>query len=148
MFAWLKGLLARRLVRPGDAPGKDELGRLSERTARTFLERAGFSIVAANYRCPLGEIDLVAEGQGRLVFVEVKGRRLAADGSQASRPESAVTRDKQRKIGRSAKYFCRRHRRYRGWTVRFDVIAIDWPAEGQSGDPVIRHHAAAFRPDV
>jgi len=62
----------------------------------------------------------------------------------APRPESAVDRRKQKRIGRAAKYFCRARRRTDA-VVRFDVIAIDWP---DAGDPVIRHHKSAFRPDV
>ncbi len=81
MMGWLARLLGRssppgRAGRPVDEAA--DLGRLSEQTARAFLERAGFRILQANYRCPLGELDLVAEGEGRLVFVEVKARRLTA----------------------------------------------------------------------
>jgi putative endonuclease len=139
----------------------EPLGPLSERTARAFLERAGFRIIAANYRCPLGELDLVAQGEGKLVFVEVKARGLVASANQGTspspnkasppsplprhpRPEDTVTRSKQKKIGRAAKHFCRA-RNLRDAIVRFDVIAIDWPA---GGEPVVRHHKAAFRPDV
>lgn len=145
MFAWLGRLLRR--VRPGSAQPaggpEDRLGPRSERIARAFLERAGFSILAANYRCPLGELDLVADGEGKLVFVEVKARRMPASGP-AVRPEDAVHRGKQKKIGRCARHFTRA-RKLETRLVRFDVIAIDWPPEG---DPIIRHHKAAFRPNV
>jgi putative endonuclease len=158
MFGWLAAVLGR-LLRPvrafgrgrsmasdGSSVSQDRLGPRSEQLARAFLERAGFRIIAANYRCPLGELDLVAQGEGKLVFVEVKARTLpaSADPASAARPESAVHRAKQKKIGRSARYFCLA-RHCQSSVVRFDVIAIDWP---EAGDPVIRHHKAAFRPDV
>ncbi len=148
MLAWLSrrlaGLLGRRPGR-GDDQSADSLGTRSEHLARAFLERAGFRILAANYRCPMGEIDLVAEGEGRLVFVEVKARRLAdmPGAGGAVRPERAVTRAKQRKIGRAARYYFRACRRT-DQIVRFDVIAIDWPAD--EGAPAIRHYPGAFRP--
>jgi len=155
MFGWLGQLVRRALAlatrdaraKPHGRPSMGLLGPRSEQVARTFLERAGFHIIAANYRCPMGELDLVAEGEGRLVFVEVKARRLPAAADPAAavpRPESAVGRGKQKKVGRAARYFCRT-RRCESTPVRFDVIAIDWPP---SGDPIIRHHKAAFRPDV
>ena len=148
MFGWLSRLL-RRPTGPRAGPA-DSLGRQSEHLARAFLERAGFSIVATNYRCPMGEVDLVARGEGRLVFVEVKARRQSGSPTPAgaaafARPELAVTRAKQKKIGLAARYFCRASRQADA-IVRFDVVAIDWPAG--PGDPAIRHHRAAFRPDV
>ena len=167
MFGWLGRLLRRVLGRR--AAQDSRLGPRSEQLARAFLERAGFRIIAANYRCPLGELDLVARGEGRLVFVEVKARRtnsplplgegagVRADGKSpvssaagtsrhrsTPRPEQAVHRNKQKKIGRAARYFYRANASP-DEQVRFDVIAIDWPADGE---PVIRHHRAAFRPDV
>lgn len=145
MFAWLGRMLrrdaSRAVLGPGQ-PADDSLGVRSEQLARAFLERAGFHILAANYRCPLGEIDLIAEGDARLVFVEVKARCL--DAARGARPEQAVNHRKRRKIGRAAKYFCRANRRTDA-IVRFDVIAIDWPA---SGEPAVRHMVAAFRPGV
>jgi putative endonuclease len=164
MLGWLARLLGRltssKAGRPREtASPNDRLGPRSEQLAREFLERAGFRIIAANYRCPVGELDLVARGEGKLVFVEVKARRLhsplplgkgagvRADAAPPARPEHAVHRRKQKKIGRAARYFCRAHR-CQDEQVRFDVIAIDWPGCPADGEPVIRHHKAAFRPDV
>ena len=187
MFDWLMRparVLLRwaRQGRAGRGSPPDRVGPRSEIAARAFLERAGFSIVAANYRCPLGEVDLVARAGGTLVFVEVKARSGREDagtrgseeeidaarargrdaaketdgfrsfvapsrsrGVSASsvRPERAVTRAKQKRIGRAARYFCKSHGCMDA-IVRFDVIAVEWRAEG--GEPIIRHHVAAFRP--
>jgi len=150
MFGWLGRVLRRWSSRPERAgPSsrpQDEgpLGPMSEQAARAFLERAGFRVIEANYRCPLGEVDLVARGESKLVFIEVKARRLNEQPAGSPRPEQAVNRRKQKRIGRVARHYCRA-RRCRDAQVRFDVIGIDWP---DSGEPVIRHHKGAFRPDV
>jgi Uncharacterised protein family UPF0102 len=64
-----------------------ELGRLGEALAASLLEAAGLRVVARNWRCREGEIDLVAAGPGLLVFCEVKTRRGSGYGS----PAAAVT---------------------------------------------------------
>ena len=56
----------------------DLTGRWGEETAAAYLRRRHYTIVAANYRCRLGEIDLIAESRDYLVFVEVKLRKSAA----------------------------------------------------------------------
>ena len=56
----------------------DLTGRWGEETAAAYLRRRHYTIVAANYRCRLGEIDLIAENRNYLVFVEVKLRKSAA----------------------------------------------------------------------
>ena len=56
----------------------DLTGRWGEETAAAYLRRSHYTIVAANYRCRLGEIDLIAENRDYLVFVEVKLRKSAA----------------------------------------------------------------------
>ena len=63
----------------GDA--RRELGIDGERAAERFLRRLGYTIVERNYRCPLGEIDLVALDRRTIVFVEVKTLRRAGAAS-------------------------------------------------------------------
>jgi len=99
-------------------PGK-ELGKQGERLAAEYLARAGYKIVARNYRSRLGELDLVAEEQGVVVFVEVKTRR---DGAAVS-PFEAVTRAKRRQIARVALDYLARHCQGERAT-RFDVVAV------------------------
>jgi len=70
------------------------LGQLGENLAAGCLEADGYEILERNYRCPYGEIDLVARKDGYLVFVEVKTRRSRAFGE----PAEAVSRSKQKKI--------------------------------------------------
>ena len=66
---------------------RGRLGQWGENQARLHLEARGFQIVAANYRCRWGEVDLVARLGQELVFVEVKTRR----GSDFGAPEESIT---------------------------------------------------------
>jgi putative endonuclease len=70
------------------------LGAFGESAARSHLLRAGYQILASNWRCPIGEIDLVAQQGGQFVFVEVRTRRL--DGPVA--PEESLTPAKRRRL--------------------------------------------------
>jgi putative endonuclease len=92
-------------------------------------------ILARNYRCRAGEIDIVAEDQGTVVFVEVKERTGDSHGSAVE----AVTAAKRRKIVRAAHAFAAT-RGLGDSPLRFDVVAIDWGPDG----PRVRHDAGAF----
>ncbi len=70
------------------------LGREGERLARQYLEGAGYRVVAANYRCLWGEIDLIAWDGAELVFVEVRSRRSSGYGS----PEESITPEKMERL--------------------------------------------------
>jgi putative endonuclease len=89
-----------------------------EAARRTYIER-GYRLLARNWRCPLGELDLVLARDGVVVFCEVKARRPSALGG----PFEAVTPAKQRKIRALAQAFCSSERpaaqRY-----RFDVASV------------------------
>lgn len=94
-------------------------GRRSERRAARLLKRRGYRILAMNVVTPMGEIDIVAEDEGTLVFVEVKARTSLSFG----RPEEAVTRAKQATLTRAALYWLKSHDAL--WRpARFDVVAI------------------------
>jgi putative endonuclease len=71
---------------------RKQTGNKGEDLAADYLVAAGYRIVGRNYRCPFGEIDIVAEEGKTLVFVEVKSRRNDAYGS----PQTAVGLEKQR----------------------------------------------------
>ena len=75
-------------ARPPTTP-RARLGAAGERLAALAIERAGLRIIARNWRCPYGEIDLIAEDdqRGELVFIEVKTRR----GARLGIPEEAIT---------------------------------------------------------
>ncbi|WP_220194769.1 YraN family protein [Ktedonospora formicarum] len=106
---------------------RQKLGSLGESLAASRLQARGYYIVERNFRCPYGEIDLVAEEGEDLVFVEVKTRRGTAYGL----PEEAVDWRKQRKLIQVAYYYLNQYScSERSW--RIDVVAI----EMNSGQPV------------
>ena len=95
-------------------------GSQYEKLAGAYLERCGYRVVAYNYRCRMGEIDLVAWHGAYLVFIEVKYREDANCGT----PMEAVGYQKQRKISRTAMDYCRKYHIIPDTPCRFDVVAI------------------------
>jgi putative endonuclease len=115
------------------------LGTLGEAAAARYLRRKGYKIVARQAREQGGELDLVAIDGGVIVFVEVKTRRSTA----AGHPAEAVDATKQRRMTRAALAYLRRHQLL-DYPVRFDVVAIQWPAAARR--PLIEHFLHAFEP--
>jgi putative endonuclease len=95
------------------------LGIEGERAAERFLRRHGYTIVERNYRCPCGEVDLIALDRLTVVFVEVKTLRRAGEAS----PFDAVDARKQRQIARAAEHYLTA-RRLHDRDVRFDVVGV------------------------
>jgi putative endonuclease len=95
------------------------IGKRGEELAVRHLEDAGYRIIERNYRCLLGEIDVVARDGESLVFVEVKSRRGEGFGD----PQEAVDPKKQKKISRIAQYYLK-EKRLRDVRARFDVVAV------------------------
>jgi putative endonuclease len=121
-------------VAKGDS--RKALGRRGEDLACDYLEHNGFAIVERNYRTRRGEIDIIAHGENREVFVEVKTRRT----SEFGEPEEAVTDTKVRRIrGVASEYL---HEKKLGTDVRFDVISVLIDGEGNLKD--LRHILEAF----
>jgi putative endonuclease len=98
---------------------KNEIGKQGEVLARQFLEKQGYKIIETNYRCPLGEIDLIARHQSDLVFVEVKTRNSIA----FSYPVEAVNYAKQRKIIQVSLYYIKEAKQ-RDINCRYDVVSV------------------------
>lgn len=94
------------------------LGRKGERMARRYLKRQGWKIVEKNYKCPFGEVDIVANKGGVTAFIEVKTR--SDDGYGA--PSQAVDVRRQSRYIRAAKYYF--IGRPMDCTLRFDVIEV------------------------
>jgi putative endonuclease len=115
---------------------RKKLGERGEDAAAAFLERMGLTIVERNWRCPAGEIDIVALDGETLVLCEVKTRRSASKGS----PEAAVTPAKQRRYAKLASTYVQAAG-IDPVSVRFDVIALLVIAEDRA---LLRHHRAAF----
>ncbi|EHQ51397.1 MULTISPECIES: YraN family protein [Ectothiorhodospira] len=94
-------------------------GDAAEARARSFLERQGLRFVTAQFRCKVGEIDLVMDDQGTLVFVEVRQRRSARFGGAAA----SINGRKQRRILAAAAFYLQIHGCNR--PARLDVVAIE-----------------------
>jgi putative endonuclease len=95
------------------------IGSLGEDAAADAYRRRGYRVVARNWRCRLGELDLVLERRGVLVFCEVKSRRESAFGSGFE----AVTRRKQAKLRAVAEVFLQAAGS-RPQAIRFDVASV------------------------
>lgn len=129
----VKGLL-QRLRAAGPRPGQG-----GETLACRHLESRGLVVLARNFRCRSGEVDVVARDGDTTVFVEVKERAGSTHGEACD----AVTLGKRRRIVRAARIYASA----RGLSespLRFDVVSIDWTDEGR---PQIRHDAGAFDSD-
>ncbi|MBI3357991.1 MAG: YraN family protein [Nitrospirae bacterium] len=94
-------------------------GLEGEAIAAEFLIKRGYKIVEKNFKCPVGEIDLIAWEGKTLVFVEVKAR----SSSQFGGPEGAVTPQKQEKLNRVALAYLQQ-KRLSTSLCRFDVVGI------------------------
>jgi len=112
-------------------------GTRSERAAARFLKSLGYRILARNYVCPLGELDLVAVDQRCIVFVEVR----STEEEDMAKPAASVDAPKQTRLTNLALYFLQQHRLLTH-PARFDVLAISWPAE--CTEPRITHYPHAF----
>jgi len=98
---------------------KSGVGKLGEELAVRHLEDAGYRIIERNYRCLLGEIDVIARDGEHLVFVEVKSRR----GGGFGEPQEAVGPRKRRKISKIAQFYLK-EKRLKDVRARFDVVAV------------------------
>ena len=108
----------RKRVSPHN-DGRRHTGESGESIAVKFLKKNGYKIIEQNYRCKLGEIDIIARDDRVLAFIEVKARRTEEFGG----PKWAVTSRKQRKISMVAlKYL--KDTEQMGKKARFDVVAI------------------------
>ncbi|GAA5030092.1 YraN family protein [Microbacterium fluvii] len=100
---------------------KDILGRAGEDRAADHLRSIGFDIVARNWRCRLGEIDIIALDGDDLVVIEVKTRRGVGFGH----PFEAIDPRKRRRLWRLAMAWMREHpNAARGRRLRFDAVGI------------------------
>ena len=112
------------------------VGDEGEGRAEAFLRQRGFRILGRNVRSPLGELDLVADDQGVLVFVEVKRRRTGTFGGAIE----AVDARKRAKLIQLAAQYLAQHR-IRNRACRFDVVLIQDDAESAEA---VQHITNAF----
>lgn len=120
---------------------KDAVGRYGEQLAAAHLEAAGLVVLARNWRCREGELDIVAQDGDEVVFVEVKTRSSLAFGS----PGEAVDRVKAARLRQLALRWlaaAREREPERRWaSVRFDVVSV---LRRRSGPPEITVVRGAF----
>jgi putative endonuclease len=102
------------------AKNTTSIGATAELAARRFLEKNGLTFRAANYRCRLGEIDLIMQEPHVLVFVEVRMRNSAQYGTGAE----TVTLSKQTKIIHTAQHFLSSNPQLSSLDCRLDVVSI------------------------
>jgi putative endonuclease len=115
---------------------KDALGQYGENVATRHLANAGLTILARNWRCPAGEIDIVARERDVVVICEVKTRSSVAFGT----PIEAITRTKADRLRRLAMLWLRENPAG-GADVRFDVVSVLLPT---AGAPAVEHLRGAF----
>ncbi|MDH7486116.1 MAG: YraN family protein [Anaerolineae bacterium] len=104
---------------------RQRLGQVGERLAAEALAARGYAILARNWRCPAGEIDIVARDGDTLVMVEVRTRRGEAFGT----PEESVTPAKQARLVELGQTYVQE----RGWDGpwRIDVVAVQFSPAGR-----------------
>lgn len=97
-----------------------QLGQEYEQLAETFLQKQGIKIVARNFYCKGGELDLVGLDQACLVFIEVKYRQNPNFGH----PNEFVSAQKQQRLYHCAQNFLLKHPKFQSHPMRFDVISF------------------------
>jgi len=95
-------------------------GALAEQTACDFLLKNGLQLIARNYNCKMGEIDLIFRDSQHVVFVEVRSRSSTRYGSALE----SITYSKQRRIIRAAQLFLLEKKWTERYPCRFDVITL------------------------
>ncbi len=110
-------------------------GNIGEKFACDFLKKQGYTVIGTNYTDRYGEIDIIAEKDGYIVFVEVKSRKT---GTLVSASES-VTSEKQKKIIKASLKFLQNFDRE--LQPRYDVITVELSDERVCA---IRHIVSAF----
>jgi putative endonuclease len=104
-----------------------ETGRLGEKLACDFLGKNGYRILETNYRCPEGEIDIIAQQADTLVFVEVRTKKSSKFGT----PEESITPTKMERLRTvAAHYGQNRENLPAAW--RIDVVAIQMDSQGRA----------------
>ena len=106
---------------------RQEVGKLGEKAAQKFLKKRGYRIRETGFRCRRGEIDIIAQRKGCLVFVEVRTKSNLEFGT----PEESITQTKKERIIASALTYTTTHQDIPSlW--RIDVIAIELDERGKA----------------
>ena len=105
---------------------RQEVGKLGEKAARKFLKKRGYRIRETGFRCPRGEIDIIAQQKDYLVFVEVRTKSSLDFGT----PEESITQAKKEKLITLALTYTNTHQNLPS-LGRIDVVAIVLDDKGQ-----------------
>ena len=124
-------------LKPNPQPFRYSLGDRGEVAACAYLKKQGYEILEKNYRCKIGEIDLIVQKEGRVIFVEIKTR----SSDHFGKPEESVHAAKQQKVIRLAQWYLKSHKNFASSPVGFDVVAVTWNPDET---PEIRHIPNAF----
>ncbi|MCB5270384.1 MAG: YraN family protein [Candidatus Cloacimonetes bacterium] len=119
---------------------KQDLARMGENVAASYLVTDGYSVVCRNFRVKQGEIDLIVEKNQQLIFVEVKTRSYHSIVSALAN----VNYRKQVHITRVALEYCRQNPQFDNYNTRFDVIIVLRDKRNDSFS--VKHFSDAFLP--
>ncbi|OCT13832.1 YraN family protein [Paenibacillus pectinilyticus] len=114
------------------------LGQQGEEWAASYLLKQDYLIVERNWRCRSGEIDIIAEKENKLIFVEVRTRRPS---SRFGTAKESVDYRKQLKVRETAQYYLHRFHKYEQ-SIQFDVITVE--ITDMQPEPKLVHIQGAF----
>src|SRR3990167_10613914 len=97
-----------------------KMGTSAEQAAKEYLQEKGLVLKLSNFRCKLGEIDLIMQEGVYLVFVEVRSRSSASYGNALE----SITYAKQQKIKKAAAFYLSSNKLHDKYPARFDVVSL------------------------
>ncbi len=112
-------------------------GSRAERAVAKYVQKIGFRILARNFSCHLGELDLIALDGQCVVFIEVR----STGGADPLPAAASVDDQKQRRLTRLALHYLQ-SKHLLDHAARFDVVTVAWPEDQRH--PTIEHHRQAF----
>ncbi|MFD0671762.1 YraN family protein [Cohnella sp. GCM10027633] len=115
------------------------VGRMGEAAAADYLTRLGYRMLERNWRCRFGEIDLIADDGGTLVFVEVRSR---TNPTRFGTAIEAITDRKRRQVREVAAYYLMKRQAGKDTSVRCDAVAVTFRSDGTVSD--LKHVPGAF----
>ncbi|MGD0275575.1 MAG: YraN family protein [Syntrophales bacterium] len=105
--------------------GHLETGIGGEAVADAYLKKAGYHITERNYHCRIGELDIITEEDGNIVFIEVRSKHSTHFGD----PAASIGALKRRKLSLLALHYLQA-RRLEGCRARFDVVSVSFMPAG------------------
>ena len=118
---------------------KKEVGQRGEDLAVDYIQNSGYTVLERNYRCKLGEVDIIARDNDTLVFIEVRTRSSIDFGL----PQESINRRKRHQISKVALEYLTR-KKLKNIPARFDVIAISLKGEKEK----VEHFKDAFEVSI